>query len=181
MKTLVAMALSDGIREVSLPSGRSVGIRSLSVHFAASPHGKLPPATLKSTYTSKPMVMAGSEPVFGEIAIVRALEADGWSAVWVDTFHGHKFWKSMPHKGSPSLLSGAAKQRYDAIVLENGKPSGLFDVMAWKDGRVIHLEYKGAGDRPNKNESAWIEAALRAGVSIDDLFSLFIEHEYEKQ
>jgi hypothetical protein len=170
MESLLALATRDGLREVGLPCGKTVSIRALQIRFPACPTGKLDPGVLKSTYTSKPLVMFGSEKLFGELAIVRWLEKDGWKAVWVDTFHGRKFWKAMPHKSSPVILPPLAKKRYEQTVTANGKPGGFFDVMAWKDDRVIHLEYKGAGDSSNQNEAKWIDAALSSGVAASDLF-----------
>ena len=36
--------------------------------------------------------------------------------------------------------------------------------MAWRNGDFAFLEYKGEGDRSNRNEARWISAALAAGV-----------------
>jgi hypothetical protein len=108
--------------------------------------------------------------MFGELAIAHHLKTDGWSAVWADTFHGQKFWNGMPHQISPVSIPTDVRQLYDRIAALKGSASGCFDVIAWKDGRTIFLEYKGPGDKPNKNELSWIDAALKAGVAEEDLF-----------
>jgi hypothetical protein len=51
-----------------------------------------------------------------------------------------------------------------------GGPSGCFDVISWKEERVVFLEYKSLRDNPNKNELLWINAAIEAGVSEHDLY-----------
>ena len=55
------------------------------------------------------------------------------------------------------------------VADNGGKASGAFDVMAWRGSQFVFLEYKGPGDRPNRNQPRWIDAALRAGVSEADL------------
>jgi hypothetical protein len=121
------------------------------------------------------------ESLFGELAIVRCLQKDGWDAVWVDSFHDkgrHKlFWRRLPHETKPYDLSQAARAwaMYERIVKANGgRAAGFFDVLAWQGERLLFVEYKGAGDRPNANEAAWVQAALSAGVREGEL--LYVAH-----
>jgi hypothetical protein len=55
------------------------------------------------------------------------------------------------------------------VAANGGRAGGFFDVMAWRGNHTIFVEYKGAAERAPKNEAAWIVAALRAGVSKNDL------------
>jgi hypothetical protein len=75
----------------------------------------------------------------------------------------------MPHKCSPVEPPATIRALYDRVAQIKGSPSGCFDVIGWKDGRTVWLEYKGPRDKPNANEALWIDAALRAGVKSDDL------------
>ena len=175
MESLVALASQTDLRPVPLPSGREAKIRALCVQFARATPDRLKPGLLAPTYTSKPLVSVDGDAMFGELAIVRWLEKHGWEGVWVDTFHGQKFWRVMPHKSSPVVLPPPVQARYDAVKAANGgRASGFFDVMAWRGEQIIHLEYKGSGDLSNRNEAAWIEAALAAGVPEFDLW--FVLH-----
>jgi hypothetical protein len=141
------------------------------VAFGRASPEHLKPGTLPATYTSKPLVTFNGDAMFGELAIVRWLEVDGWDAVWLDTFHGRKVWRAMPTKSLPIRLPPTQQMLYDRIVAANeGKASGSLDVMAWRGTQCIFLEYKGPGDRANKNEGRWMQAALTAGVSPHDLF-----------
>ena len=129
----------------------------------------MPEGTLKSTYTTKPLVDVDGESLFGELAIVRWLAKDGWHALWADTFHGRKFWRDMPHLADPVEPPAKVRNLYARIAHLKGSASGCFDVVGWNNDRIIWLEYKGPKDKPNRNEGLWIDAALRAGVHVEDL------------
>jgi hypothetical protein len=175
MESLIARAESSQLREVTLPSGSVVKIRALRVAFSRATPDRLPEGTLLHTYTSKPLVSVDGDAMFGELAILRWLEKDGWDGVWVDTFHGGKFWRAMPHKSSPVRLPPDAQALVDRIKAANGgKSSGAFDVMAWRHGTFAFLEYKGEGDKSNRNEARWIEAALASGIEPGQLW--FVLH-----
>lgn len=152
--------------QVTLPAG-TARIKSFVVDFPRS-GAKVNPALAK-THQSKRLVDVGNGPVFGEIAIAQALQRDGWSAVWADTFH-RKFWSAMPGESEPIDLPATQKALLACIASFGDLKGGCFDVVAWTSERTIFLEYKGPGDRPNRNESLWIQAALEAGVSEEDLF-----------
>ncbi len=168
MNLLRALATEIRLESVSLPSGQLAALTEWIVPFAEANPNRLSPGVLSSSYTSKPLVEVDGASVFGELAIVRLLERDGWSAVWADTYHG-KFWRGMPHESQPVELPPEAAGVYHRIAGNKGSPSGCFDVIAWHDGHTVFLEYKGPRDRPNKNEPAWIESALQVGVPPEDL------------
>lgn len=112
--------------------------------------------------------------MFGELAVVRHLEADGWNAVWVDSYHGHGkrlCWRNMPDRAAPYDFSNAlpAAEHYQQITEQNAGVGGWFDVLAWRGAEYLHLEYKGEGDKPNKNESRWIMSALQCNVPVTAL------------
>lgn len=170
METLLSRCASQSLVRVEYAPGEQVELRAFYIDFPSATPDRLAPGTLSTTYTIKPLVEVDSESMFGELAICRCLASDGWDAIWVDTFHGGKFWRAMPYRGSPVRLSGPLRDRYDRVVLANGgKAAGFFDVMALRKDRIVHLEYKGAGDDSNRNERSWIAAALRAGVKAEDL------------
>ncbi|HET7187737.1 MAG TPA: hypothetical protein VFI52_06270 [Gemmatimonadaceae bacterium] len=66
--------------------------------------------------------------MFGELAVLRWLEVDGWEGAWLDTFHGRKTWRQMPTAAAPAILPASAQALYDRIVRENGgRASGAAD------------------------------------------------------
>ena len=68
-------------------------LRVVVVSFAALPE----PFGARSEAFAKPLVSVDGDAMFGELAIVRWLEKDGWQAFWVDTYHRQQFWRVMPH------------------------------------------------------------------------------------
>lgn len=138
-----------------------------TLRFPSSEPPRLKDGTLKQTYTAKPLVTPFSKPVFGELAVLECLQHDGWSGVWVDTYHGNElFWRKMPQQSSKVDLfqEPEALNMYREIVAEHGKRGGFFDVLAWRETHFLFVEYKGKGDRSNANERSWIEAAVRCGI-----------------
>jgi hypothetical protein len=170
MESLFARALSIELVECRLPSRRAVAVRRLTVRFGDASPDRLPEGSLPATYTVKPLVTFHGAAMFGELAVLRWLEVDGWEGVWLDTFHARKAWREMPTRAAPVELPPVPRARYDAIVAANGgRASGSFDVMAWRGAHIIFVEYEGPDERPSRNRARWIDAALDAGTSANDL------------
>jgi hypothetical protein len=74
---------------------------------------------LPATYTKKSLVIPFGEPLYGEISVLECLRRDGWSGVWVDTFHA-AFWRYMPERSSSIDLSLKAEafRVYAGIIAE---------------------------------------------------------------
>ncbi len=168
---LVATASDSCARGYSdTPIGPVARIESWLIRFPSANPDRLPLGVLRKSYTVKPLVAINGASMFGELAIVSCLEKDGWTAFWVDTFHGRKFWRGMPHVTQPTEPPTKVKALYARIADRKGGPSGCFDIVASKGDRIIWLEYKGPKDTANRNELCWIEAALGAGVAESSLF-----------
>lgn len=173
MQKLKSIALSIKLDERVTDSG-IINIENLKIHFPPATPRHLSDESLSKTYRNKPLVVVGDEILFGELAILRYLQMDGWDGVWVDTFHGRGqkkvLWSSLPPNGYGKLTE-EAEILYDKIVrANNGKSSGFFDVFAWQNGKFVFIEYKGEGDSPNENETRWISAAIKSGIRPEDLF-----------
>lgn len=157
--------------------GNSIKLERWTLRFPTSEPPRLEDGTLKRTYMAKPLVAPFGKPVFGELAVLQCLQRDGWSGVWVDTYHGKElFWRDMPQLSSKVDLAQepAALNVYRGIVAAHGKRGGFFDVFAWWETHFLFVEYKGRGDRPNANEKSWIEATIRYGVDPTQL--LIVEY-----
>ena len=170
MESLFARASSLTVDDVRLPTGRGVPVRRLAIRFGTASPDRLPEGSLPATYTAKPLVTFQGAAMFGELAVLRWLEVDGWAGVWLDTVHGRKQWRDMPTRSSPVALPAEWQPLYDAIVAANGgRASGAFDVMAWRGAQAIFVDYREPGEGPGRNAARWMDAALDAGVSPADL------------
>jgi hypothetical protein len=130
------------------------------------------------SYLNKPVVTIDKNTIlFGELAILRYLEKDGWKGVWVDAFHSNgeedKLWTGMPPNGIAPTLPQRVAEKFQAIKQRNGgKLHGFFDIFAWKgDGdEFLFIEYKGMGDSSNDNELKWINAAMAEGIRAEQMY-----------
>jgi hypothetical protein len=158
-----------------------IQIEGLKIHFPCASLQQVKKSRVldtlnDSTYLSKPVVSIDQTILFGELAILRYLEKDGWNGVWVDAFHSSRakdvLWSDMPPKGLASPLPPNVLTMFKTIKEKNGgKLSGFFDVFAWKgDGNdYLFIEYKGKDDFNNENELPWIGAAISVGVKPEQL------------
>ena len=156
----------------ALPNGDRIQIERWMLRFPQATPDRLIDSGLSKTYTVKPLLAPYGEGLFGELAILRCLELNGWSGAWADTFHGRElFWRDLPFPGNRVDLSSAqhALDLYRRIVAAKGTAAGFFDVFAWKDSDYLFIEYKGEGDKPNANETLWIGAALSEGIDAGQL------------
>ena len=170
MESLFARAVSVETVEWPLPFGEKARIRRLCAQFGTASPDRLKTGALPPSYAEKPLVTFNGAAMFGELAVLRWLEVDGWEGVWLDTANGRKAWHDMPTRHAAVALPPDKQALYDRIVEANGgRASGTFDVMAWRDKQTIFVEYEGPGEARHKNAGAWIAAALDEGVSPNDL------------
>lgn len=183
VQKLRSLAESSTFEEIETSKGK-IRIETLKIHFdrVSDPLALLTKLglldmyqSLKETHKAKPLVALANNGndannvFFGELAILRCLQDDGWDGVWVDTYH-RKFWHSLSDGGTAKLV-GEQKTLYDKIVKANGgQIKGFFDVLAWRNGSYIFIEYKGKGDSVRQNQIQWIDAALSSGISQEQLF-----------
>jgi hypothetical protein len=176
VESLFARATRVEVVEPVLPSGRVVRLRRLCVRFGTASPDRLKPGALPATYVAKPLVTFNGAAMFGELAVLRWLETDGWEGAWLDTAHGRKVWRHMPTRSAPIALPTSPRALCERIIALNaGRASGTFDVIAWRGDHTIFVEYQGPGDRASKSQGAWIDAALAAGVSPNDLLFVVAE------
>lgn len=158
-----------------------IQIEGLKIHFPCASLQQIKKSHLldtlnDSTHLSKPVVSIDQAILFGELAILRYLEKDGWKGVWIDAFHSSRskdmLWSDMPPNGLAPPMPTNVSEEFKAIKEKNGgKLFGFFDVFAWKgDGNdYMFIEYKGKEDSSNDNSLSWINAALSAGVKPEQL------------
>jgi len=75
----------QSIEEVLLPSGGTVKVPKALPTFEEWTGERI-----GDTYGGKTILNFDGEPVFAELAILRAFQSSGWDGVWVDTFGKRK-------------------------------------------------------------------------------------------
>ena len=144
----------------------------VEIHFErwAPPTGTEPPSK-SDTYRKTLVVGETGTWSVAEIELVRRMRAGGWSAGWVDTFgSAPRAWASW--LVDPGELPTALRRSYNAITNDTGRTGGggQPDVIAWRGDTLQDcalIEYKGPSDKVRPGQDAWLNAALRAGLSPD--------------
>ncbi|MDZ7725469.1 MAG: hypothetical protein U5R06_22260 [candidate division KSB1 bacterium] len=97
-------------KDVRILDSDVINITNFKMQFEPAEPRYLTDERLSKTYLSKPLVKIDNENLFGELAILRFLQKDGWNGVWVDTFHGRDkklFWNNLPPEGQASLIESS--------------------------------------------------------------------------
>ena len=96
---------------------------------------------------------------------MRELRASGWNAVWVE---GLRYWETMP-AGWATKSDATIPAELDTLVRalqKAGKTSAWFDVLAWRDDRILICEAKRSRkDRLTKAQLRFIEGALSCDLA----------------
>lgn len=143
-------------------------------HFTLYTGSELP-----HTFGGKGLLDVDSRAQFAEVAILRAFEADGWQSRWLETYGKGKLtpglWNAW-HPDGPSaqihlpIAEAWVNERLASIAAANNNSySGCWDVVAWKDHRLVFAESKKQKkDRMRGTQLRWLEAALSVGCSVQD-------------
>src|SRR3989344_2080486 len=124
-------------------------------------------------YGSKPIINYRDEACFAELAILRILLEHGWDGVWVETYGGIHYLRSMPQTWSlKSKHTSIPHDKEDFLqkIWKTAKTTACFDVFAWHGDRIVFFEAKKSGkDKLTSAQIRFIEGALACGVSLDSL------------
>lgn len=155
------MSLIPNSQEIIvLPSGEEIRVPKSVVTLKAwdgSP--------IDDTYGGKALLDYKGTPLFAELIILRMLEEDGWSGVWVDNYR-KKFRTAMPSTEASVSLPPGQQAILDRIKKTNGSMSGCWDVFAWRGNEILFAESKLSGkDRIRPTQIRWLRSALKAGLT----------------
>ncbi len=131
------------------------------------------------TFGGKDLVLVDGRAQFAEVAILRLFEEAGWEGRWVETYGRRKLspglWRAWQPEGPHAqvevpITEAWVNERLHAIAGKNGDSfAGCWDVVAWKDARLVFAEAKKAKhDRIRETQVRWLEAALQCGMSTAD-------------
>jgi hypothetical protein len=151
----------DTLETIVLPSGRHIDIPKTRPQFqlwTGTP--------IADRYGKKTILSLNGEPVFAELAILRLCQHDGWDGVWVDTF-GKAYRRGYWQPKDTVELPMPQRTLLQRIYAQAGSTKGCWDVVCWKDNRILFAEAKRqAQDRIRDTQRIWLEAALDVGIPI---------------
>jgi hypothetical protein len=129
------------------------------------------------TKGGKPLVTMNDQPCFGEIAILRSFETDGWEGRWIDNYplpptfrtaYWDESWNKLPRTSANRPLPATVLEVYQRICAEAGdvKGGGAWDIIAWRGNEMAFVECKklGSSDRIKAGQLGWLQAGLRIGI-----------------
>ena len=152
-----------GTIEVQLPDNTTV---SLPVSRPKFPVWKGP--AVDFDYGKKPVLNYKGDACFAEIVILRLLLDYGWEGVWVETYCGTHYLRSMPHAWT--LKSGHVsipqdKQNLLQKIWKTAKTTACFDVLVWHGDQLLFFEAKRRGkDKLTSAQIRFIKGALACGM-----------------
>lgn len=154
--------------EVTLSGGKTVNLP------VATPKFQLwDGAPVNFDYGSKPIVNYKNEACFAELVILRILFENGWDGAWVETYGGTHYLRNMPQAWSLKSEHVSIPQDKEVFlkkIWQTAKTNACFDVLAWKDDRVVFFEAKRSGkDKLTSAQIKFIEGALACGVPAESL------------
>jgi hypothetical protein len=150
---------AQSIETIRLPSGHTVVIPKATPTF-----DRWTGDPIEDTYGGKAVLDYAGEPVFAELAILRALQESGWDGVWVDTYRRRYrvgYWAENDKVALPREQEALLERIYEGA----GASRGCWDVFCWKEGQRLFAEAKRQDrDRIRDTQRRWLEAALNVGL-----------------
>lgn len=157
----------------------TVGTTEVQVPVCRPRFTPAPVTTGVHTFGGKDLLLVDGHAQFAEVAILRCFEEAGWEGRWVETYGRRKLspglWRAWQPEGPHAqvevpITEPWVNERLHDIAAANGHTfAGCWDVVAWREGRLIFAESKKQRkDRIRGTQVRWLEAALRCGLKPED-------------
>lgn len=130
-------------------------------------------SSVNFNYGKKPMLNYKNEACFAELVILRLLLDQGWNGVWVETYGGTHYLRSMPQTWnlqSEHISIPRDKENLLQKIWKTAKTTACFDILAWHGDQLAFFEAK--RKRKDKLTSAqirFIKGALACEISPESL------------
>lgn len=114
---------------------------------------------------NKRLLQFGGQPMWAEFILLRLLETDGWTGVWVKNWGGRAFWRN-PLEAVE--LPPPAMSLFNRIETRTaGHGGGCWDIFAWRDDATLFIESKQRGrDAISLTQRTWLECALDESIPL---------------
>ncbi len=134
-------------------------------------------------YGGKPLLDYKGEVCFAELFIAKLLIDSGLNAVWVETYGGSHYLRSMPNGWNLQSEHVSIPQDKEELlkrIWKQSKTTACFDVLAWDDdNNIILLEAKHfKKDKLTQPQLKFIKGAIDCGISRENL--LIVEWDFEE-
>ena len=130
-------------------------------------------------WAAKPQVLLGGRALFPEIALLALFQKAGWKGAWIDP-RRRRYFDKMPNvsKGvglDTRVASVLAKVNAAAAAVRR---ASSWDLVLWDGRTVLFVDVAPGPARPGHARIAWLDAALRSGLSAGQF--LVVEWETRK-
>ncbi|MFA6662477.1 MAG: hypothetical protein WCS56_05545 [Bacilli bacterium] len=133
-------------------------------------------------YGGKPLLDYKGEVCFAELLIVKLLIDNGLDAVWIETYGGVHYLRSMPNNWKLKTEHIEIPQEKESLlkkIWKKAKTTACFDVLAWNEKNIILLEAKHfKKDNLTKPQIKFIKGAIDCGIDSSNL--LIVEWDFEE-
>lgn len=162
---------------ITMPAGRM--IHDVPGVFLRFPQWTGAPFVDDLGRKSAAMIDVDGEHLFPELAVLRLLEADGWTGRWVNTVSGGgEVWKYLTDWKDDApraeqrnrVIEDSEPRQLLAKIAGFNKPrryKGCWDVFAWRDSDVVFVDCRRAttksGDVLAGDKLEWLRSALYIG------------------
>ena len=130
-------------------------------------------APVSFDYGNKPILEYNGEACFAELVILKTLVADGWNGVWVETYGGTHYLRTMPDGWAVKAGHVSIPEDKEAIlkkIWDTAKTTACFDVFAWKGDDILLCEAKRTGkDKLTDAQIRFIDGALKCDIKPESL------------
>ena len=124
--------------------------------------------SIKDSYGNKPVLDFNGEPVFAELYALKQYKRNGFDGVWADTYR-KIFRTELPEKNQPKIDLPEFVQNKLNEINPNGKLSGTWDLILWKNNTLKFVELKRQKkDKIRQTQIDFLDRALGKGMAVDD-------------
>jgi hypothetical protein len=177
---------------ITLPAGRMIhDVAGVVMRF---PRWSGPPFVDDFGKKAAAMIDLNGEHLFGELAVLRLLEAGGWNGRWVNTYSGGgevwKYlteWRDVPRAEQRTRpIEDSEPRQLLARIAGFNKPRryrGCWDIFAWRGSEFAFLQCRRVTskvkDVVSKEQEEWLRSALYIGDRrISEQSFCFVQWDY---
>jgi hypothetical protein len=156
LERLDDLIMAVGRRQAAIPRCR------LAFDYCSKPVSVGP----DPAWASRPQVLLDGRALFPEIALLAMFQKAGWKGVWFDAVH-RRYYDKMPNVSKGAGLDTRIASLLGRVnAAAAGRRAACWDLVLWDRKTVLFVDVLPAPAVPGHARAAWLDAALRTGVSL---------------